>query len=225
MIPFFWRKKQPVLTKEKPHYRLLVERGGVQEAVSVEQFEQITGIQFIPHLEGDLHKIQKKMKKGTPTRAQGWLGAYFKSEILEATMPDVLFRHIDPELGWGVFAARPFKEREFIAEYAGTLRKRRRSDKKNAYCFEYIVTPDQSTRYVIDAREQGGVARFINHSSEPNLQSALATVDGISHVILYTLRPIAEGEQLSYDYGPDYWASRRAPIALPNMGRSDIIFT
>ena len=34
-------------------------------------------------------------------------------------------------------------------------------------------------------------------------------------MVLFTLRPIAAGEQLLFDYGPGYWEGRQAP-ALPD---------
>jgi SET domain-containing protein len=103
---------------------------------------------------------------------------------------------------------------QFIAEYTGLLRKRSKADTKNAYCFEYVVAQGFDSGYTIDAQEQGSIARYINHSEKANLNSALATLEGLSHVILYAKEPIAKGTQLCYDYGPDYWSKRTAPVAL-----------
>ena len=103
---------------------------------------------------------------------------------------------------------------EFVAEYAGKVRKWRKEDNKNAYCFEYVLVQGIKTPYTIDAMEQGGVARYINHSDTPNLVSALATFQNVSHVILYAKEPIPKGAQLSYDYGPAYWSKRSPPIEI-----------
>ena len=47
---------------------------------------------------------------------------------------------------------------------------------------------------------QGGLARFINHSCEPNCFTKIITVEGHKHIVIYSKRHIAPGEELSYDY-------------------------
>lgn len=193
-----------------------------EELLSLEQFEKCVGAKWIfkldfetPALFSTLQKQGSKLHaKGEMTREQIWLGRYFQKEILSSDLPDVAIQWIDPILGWGVFAMRDFKKMEFIAEYVGTVRKRKKADVKNGYCFEYLLASGSSSPYTIDALDQGGLARYINHSGDPNLLSSLATLDHISHIILYAKEPIAKGEQLCYDYGPDYWAGRMAPISL-----------
>ncbi|MBU6446539.1 MAG: SET domain-containing protein-lysine N-methyltransferase, partial [Verrucomicrobia bacterium] len=153
-------------------------------------------------------------RKGELTVEQAWLGKYFESDIVNQKEPHVAIRYIDPQLGWGVFALQDFRKMEFVAEYVGKVRKRKKEDEKNAYCFEYALCAGLSSPYTIDAQEQGAVARYINHSDTPNLNSALATFDHLSHVILFAKEPIAKGAQLCYDYGPDYWSKRNAPRSL-----------
>ncbi len=191
-------------------------------ALTLEQFEKLTGAKWVPQLDfEDFHVFsdvsQKSLKlhqKGELTREQLWLGRYFQKELSTPLVPDVAIRWIDSTLGWGVFALRDFKKMEFISEYTGKVRKRKKTDVKNAYCFEYVVAQGVSSPYTIDALDQGGLARYLNHSSTPNLNSSLATFENISHVIFYVKEPIAKGAQLCYDYGPDYWSKRTAPIPL-----------
>jgi hypothetical protein len=190
--------------------------------LSLSEFEKLTGARWISSLIfedvtllSSITKVGEKLyKKREMSREQLWLGQYYQKEILSKFEPEVAIRWVDSVLGWGVFALRDFKKMEFIAEYVGKVRKRKRTDRKNAYCFEYILAPGIRSVYTIDALEQGGVARYINHSSKPNLLSSLATYNNLSHVILYAKEPIAKGEQLCYDYGPDYWAKRRAPFLI-----------
>ncbi len=193
-----------------------------ERQLSLEEFERFTGAKWVPGLDFDNFNIFSSLakeglklhKKGEMTREQLWLGRYFQKEILNEYAPDVAIRWIDSSLGWGVFALRDFKKMEFIAEYVGKVRKRKKTDVKNAYCFEYLLVQGTRSPYTIDALEQGGVARYLNHSSAPNLNSSLATLENISRVILYTKESIAKGTQLCYDYGPDYWAKRTAPLPL-----------
>jgi hypothetical protein len=199
---------------------MIFEKDGKQ--LSLEEFEKLTGAKWIPQLDfEDFYTLSniakdglKLHKKGEMTLEQLWLGKYYQKEIQSCHTPDVAIRWIDPLLGWGVFALRNFKKMEFIAEYAGKVRKRKRTDVKNAYCFEYILVQGIHSPYTIDALDQGGVARYLNHSAVPNLNSSLATFENVSHVILYAKEPIAKGTQLCYDYGPDYWSKRTAPIPL-----------
>ncbi len=188
--------------------------------LTLEEFEKLSGAKWIHRIEfGDLlptmiQEGSRLYKKGEMTREQLWLGKYYQTELATFVAPDVVIRWIDPTFGWGVFANRPFKKMEFIAEYVGRVRKRERRDAKNGYCFEYVLVQGVKSPYTIDAMDQGGVSRYINHSDKPNLNSSLATLDHVSHVILYAKEPIAKGEQLCYDYGPDYWAKRAAPHPL-----------
>lgn len=167
---------------------------------------QIVGLEF-----SSARILRKVLKNKRCTREQSWLGSYFRKEVLSGHVPAVSVRWVDDDIGWGVFAERNFSKMEFIAEYSGLIRKRRRDDRKNAYCFEYPLVSGEWSPYLIDAENQGGLSRLINHSDKPNLTSALATVENVNHIILYTNQSISKGEQLCYNYGPDYWKHRKAP--------------
>lgn len=197
---------------------MLFEKEG--KKLSLEEFEKLTSAKWAasltfpdPEIHSTLIKACIKLhKKEELTLEQLWLGKYFQKEILSSHIPDVTIRWIDSVLGWGVFALRNFKKMEFIAEYSGKLMKRQKN--QTAYAFEYLITHSVRSKYTIDATDQGGLSRYINHSFKPNLNSSLATVDHISHVVLYTKEPIAKGTQLCYDYGPDYWSKRAAPLII-----------
>ena len=53
---------------------------------------------------------------------------------------------------------------------------------------------------VVDATMHGNAARFINHSCEPNCYSRVINVDGRKHIVIFALRKIYRGEELTYDY-------------------------
>jgi hypothetical protein len=182
--------------------------------VDFDQLQKITGARYIPYLEFDsFHTLKKvavrKRIRLTPERL--WLSAYFKEELLKGFVPKVSVRWTDDKIGWGLFAERDFQTMEFIAEYSGLVRARSKKDSKNAYCFEYLLIPDEETPYLIDAQDQGGISRYINHHPNPNLSSTFTLIEEIPHVILYTCKSIKKGEQLCFDYGPDYWKKRSPP--------------
>jgi len=59
--------------------------------------------------------------------------------------------------------------------------------------------------YIIDANHGGNIARWINHSCKPNCRAVIEEDDGDDRrrdrVLIETLRPLAAGEELTYDYG------------------------
>lgn len=47
---------------------------------------------------------------------------------------------------------------------------------------------------------QGGLARFINHSCDPNCYTKIITVEGHKHIVIYSKHNIPAGVELTYDY-------------------------
>lgn len=217
----FW-KKTSVPAPHKVQFddhRIIVEKNGKTAVLSPFEIEELfhiayhPGIQFIKSkdLTSVYRKTEKFHKKGFLEQRQLWLGTYFEKDIHFPKIPPVRLRWIDNEIGWGVFAEQDLPTMRYIGEYAGIVRHKKRADSKNAYCFQYSLISGESTNYTIDALNQGGIVRFINHSSSPNLMSALATAHNLSHIVIFATRPIKKGEQLCYDYGPDYWKKRLPP--------------
>ena len=218
----FFRKKRPYRHPPPQRGTILYEKKGSGGVIPIHEFEKLSGAAFISELDfidESVHsavreKIAKLRAKERLSREQIWLGSYFHREIESNFLPEVSIRWIDDDLGWGVFAEKAFQKMDFIAEYSGLIRKSKRSDRKNGYCFEYLYAPGIPSKFTIDAENQSGIARFINHSSKPNLDGSIATYDGMNHVVLFAKEPIAKGTQLTYDYGPVYWSRREKPRAL-----------
>lgn len=109
--------------------------------------------------------------------------------------------------GNGVFADEPIRKGERIVRYKGTLRSHKEVDRlygeqdENGHTFLFTLNDE----YVIDANEGGNVARWINHSCDPNCESVTEENDkGKSHkdkVFIEAIRDIAAGEELTYNYG------------------------
>ena len=53
---------------------------------------------------------------------------------------------------------------------------------------------------IVDATERGNIARFINHSCDPNLQVEKWYVNRIPRLGLWSKRRIAQGEEVHYNY-------------------------
>ncbi len=96
---------------------------------------------------------------------------------------------------WGVFALEHIPKGRKVMEYTGKLVSRkegkRRSESAQIHCL-FTIDP----YWYIDGAEGGSGAEFVNHCCDPNIESRIVH----RHVLYFTLRDIAEGEELSLDY-------------------------
>lgn len=98
--------------------------------------------------------------------------------------------------GMGLFAMSDIKKRKFIIEYHGKILTTEEANEKGGkYLFEI------SSRRTIDGTNRENIARYINHSCRPNCETD--TIRG--RVFVYSRRKILSGEELTYDYGKEYW--------------------
>jgi len=112
-----------------------------------------------------------------------------------------------PIHGKGVFACRDIAAGVEIIEYRGRRITHAQAD--HAYGGEvdsghtFLFTLNQ--RYLIDANVGGNIARWINHSCDPNC--AAWVIEGANgdarrdRVVIESRRAIRAGEELTYDYG------------------------
>lgn len=105
---------------------------------------------------------------------------------------------------WGLIALEPIEAEDFVIEYVGELIRPRISDIREAQYEKmgigssYLFRLDDG--YVVDATKRGGVARFINHSCEPNCYTKVISVEGQKKIFIYAKRHIAAGEEITYNY-------------------------
>ncbi|KAL8655512.1 MAG: hypothetical protein Q9210_000818 [Variospora velana] len=105
--------------------------------------------------------------------------------------------------GYGVRSNRTFDPHQIIVEYTGEIITQDECDErmeiryKDNECF-YLMEFDQ--RMILDAT-RGSIARFINHSCEPNCEMIKMTVSGKPRMALFAgENGIMTGEELTYDY-------------------------
>jgi SET domain-containing protein len=105
--------------------------------------------------------------------------------------------------GLGLYATEPIRTGKFIIEYFGKLVRWPDVDNlRNKYLF------DLNTRWAIDGAPRRNTARYINHSCKPN-----AVPYGVKGKIkIYARRTIQPGEEITYDYGKEYFDEFLAPI-------------
>lgn len=154
-------------------------------------------------------KIQKKLSRRFLSQREKWLGCFYAREMLLGCQTQLTIAWINQKVGYGVFANQEIAKNTCIGEYTGLIRKRSWFEgDNNIYCFEYPILEYKRSSYVIDARLMGNHTRFINHSTEPNIDSILVYHEKKRHIVLYANKRIQKGSQLCYDYGPSYWKSR-----------------
>lgn len=190
--------------------------------ISISDFEKRVGIRYIDTLEFEqpeykqklIDKGKKRLRRPNIKQMNTWTLALHKKAIENPKEDLYYIRWINRYLGYGVFAAQDIPALCYVGEYVGLIRKRRfRKYRFNDYVFGY-VTADKDTPYIIDAKEQGNFARFINHSDQPNLTSRWLVKDGLTHIILFANKFIPKDSQLTYDYGEYYWRSRSSPSLI-----------
>ncbi len=107
--------------------------------------------------------------------------------------------------GLGLFATAPIAKGAFIVEYKGRhithAQAERREKRGNRYMFEI------NSRWSVDGSGRRNIARYANHSCRPNAESDLLR----GKVILRTIRKIKPDEEITYDYGREYFELFLAP--------------
>ncbi|XP_026880269.2 histone-lysine N-methyltransferase 2B isoform X2 [Electrophorus electricus] len=105
--------------------------------------------------------------------------------------------------GRGLFCKRNIEAGEMVIEYSGIVIRSVLTDKREKYydgkgigCYMFRIDDFE----VVDATMHGNAARFINHSCEPNCYSRVINVEGQKHIVIFALRKIYRGEELTYDY-------------------------
>ena len=98
----------------------------------------------------------------------------------------------------GLYAKTAIKEDTPIIQYVGEKlthkqANKRALSKKHELIYLFVL----NNRYVIDGDVKYNLAKYINHSCEPNCYTNI--VNG--EIWIYALRDIKKGEELSYDYG------------------------
>lgn len=115
----------------------------------------------------------------------------------------LVIRRSHPGLGKGLFADREIARGAFVAEYTGTRIPTAYADiLKTRYLFELDDT------WTIDGSSPANVARYINHSCEPNCEADIR--DG--RVYISAVRDVRAGEEITIDYGDEYFDEFIRPV-------------
>lgn len=155
-------------------------------------------------------RCAKKLKKKRLAAYNRWSRSLFGKDLVERKQRKVSIEKVHPLVGYGVIAKEKILPLNYVGEYVGQVRKRKRSDSRNDYAFGYVIGP-HDTPWVIDASKKGNFTRFFNHSDTPNLMSRWIITDNIAHIGFFSTKTIEIGDQMTFDYGPYYWRKRPTP--------------
>lgn len=107
--------------------------------------------------------------------------------------------------GLGLFAAAPFAKGDLVIEYTGEVISDDEAQRRGGkYLFEL-----NDTR-TIDGTGRENIARYINHSCRPNCEPELN--ENETRVFIYAKKKITPGEELTYNYGTDYFKRVIKPL-------------
>lgn len=149
-----------------------------------------------------------------------WKGAYYRRSILANECEHVAVRWVGTQVGFGAFTKCALERGDYIGSYLGLVRHNPWWNRSvSSYCFTYPLQPCFTHRmrrgsWTIDALSAGNHTRFINHSHSPNATSLAAYLAPYFYIVIAAVKPIACGEQITYDYGLNYWKRRKDRVEL-----------
>ena len=104
---------------------------------------------------------------------------------------------------------------KYIKYSSFTRQHKIRQKKKNANGIVYAISANDE--YVIDAHEFGNIARFINHSCDPNCRAMKWYINGYPHIAISAIRDLYPMEEITFNYG----CSQKLPKAFDCICESE----
>ena len=112
--------------------------------------------------------------------------------------------------GWGLCAGTFLPKDTFIMQYIGEIYsldseygQKKMKEYKDKTCTYLMGLPNNNRHEVIDPTKNGNMARFINHSCDPNCETRKWHVKGELCIGIFTKKDIKEDEELTFNYDFD----------------------
>jgi uncharacterized protein len=102
--------------------------------------------------------------------------------------------------GLGLFAIKPIAKQDYIVTYRGRRIPTKDAQTRERY-FGAKYMFEISRQWTIDGSSRRNLARYINHSCRPNTEAVLRK----GEIEIKAIRAIAPGDEITYDYGKDYF--------------------
>ena len=116
--------------------------------------------------------------------------------------------------GWGVQTLQPIPKGTYVCDYVGELVshdfERQEASANGEHQTTFVVSVDHfgsNHRFGIDGHSKGNLARFFNHSCEPNMCMRLICERNLPvgtqpRVAMFTVRNVDPFEELTWMYNP-----------------------
>ncbi|OWY94418.1 Variant-silencing SET protein [Phytophthora megakarya] len=112
-------------------------------------------------------------------------------------------------VGQGVFALEDIEAGVIVCEYIGEIiGEAERQHRRKLGGRQFLMAYGEGRFRFIDAGYLGNISRFCNHSCQPNSRAEQWTVKGVYRIAIVALLHIKTGEEITFDYGPDYLFER-----------------
>ncbi|OAF65050.1 hypothetical protein A3Q56_07241 [Intoshia linei] len=122
---------------------------------------------------------------------------------------------------WGLFTLEPISSGDMVIEYVGELIRPMLADKReinyesSGIDSSYMFRIDADS--IIDATSKGNLARFINHSCNPNCTARVIVVDGRKRVVIYSKKAILKNDEITYNYRFPYEDNKVILMVIINV--------
>lgn len=141
------------------------------------------------------------------------LTALYGDALRTGHRPRLLVQDAGPGVGLGLFAGEDLGEGALVGEYSGVIQPSSDAPPDQLidghylsdYAWNYPDELPDGSEFEINALLEGNELRFANHAREPNMAVDHTLVDGLFVTFFRTIRAVAKGEQLTVDYGEEYW--------------------
>lgn len=113
-------------------------------------------------------------------------------------------------MGYGVIARYKIQTGVAMTEYLGMVSCDHITSRPgdSTYRMAYPLPRIAGWVWSIDALKEGNISRFVNHSRTPNVEIKIFFDGTLLRLALVALQDIVAGEELTLNYGSDYWLSR-----------------
>jgi uncharacterized protein len=119
---------------------------------------------------------------------------------------DEVYRVGRSPTGLGLFATAPIAKGALIVRYCGRRISHAEAKRREARGARYMF--ELNARWTLDGSSRRNIARYANHSCRPNAESDIVR----GKVILRAIKRIKPGEEITYDYGKEYFDLFLAPL-------------
>lgn len=111
------------------------------------------------------------------------------------------------KLGVGVRVLQPIRSHQLLAEYVGEILPEY-CDDDDTYAIALTPHDGAPSTATISAQKYGNWTRFVNHSCDPHAVFVNKVIGDRHRIMLFTIKDVEMFEELTVDYGNNYWATR-----------------